>query len=195
VTSSASGGDSNAATTRPATVPASVIALLADLAAAGYAADEAPPTARALLDALSGTVADAALPLDTYARLLADLPAEIAARISSELFFHLDAPVERVAVLYNPATAPVVGPTMQVIEQMAPALDLTVRAAPVRDDVERNLLPLIEAAHAGAFDRADMNEDVFATALQLNEAEAFLAVKPLYSSLVHGSSFFRYVCN
>src|SRR5260370_39711190 len=63
----------------------------------------------------------------------------------------------------------------------------------VCDDVERDLLPLIEATHAGAFDRADMNEDVFATALQLNEAEAFLVVKPLYSSLVHGSSSFRYV--
>jgi putative tryptophan/tyrosine transport system substrate-binding protein len=39
-------------------------------------------------------------------------------------------------VLYNPATAPVVGPTMQMAEQVAPALDLAVRAAPVRDDVE-----------------------------------------------------------
>jgi cobaltochelatase CobN len=117
-------------------VPASVVALLSDLAAAGYAADGAPPTARALLDALSRTGVDAvganlghdgaanaspppcgvgwgggvascgtsvlygttplpnpppqggrennaALPLDTYARLLADLPAEIAARINA----------------------------------------------------------------------------------------------------------------
>ena len=38
-------------------------------------------------------------------------------------------PVAHVAVLYNPATAPGVGPTMQVIEQMAPTLDVTVRAA------------------------------------------------------------------
>jgi hypothetical protein len=45
-------------------------------------------------------------------------------------------PVERVAVLYNPATAPVVGPTMQMLEQMAPSLDLAVRAAPIRDDAE-----------------------------------------------------------
>jgi cobaltochelatase CobN len=64
-------------------VPASVIALLADLADAGYAVDEAPPTARALLKALSGTESDAALPLDTYMRLLAQLPAEIAARIDA----------------------------------------------------------------------------------------------------------------
>jgi putative ABC transport system substrate-binding protein len=45
-------------------------------------------------------------------------------------------PVERVAVLYNPATAPVAGPTMQMVEQMAPSLDLVVRAAPIRDDGE-----------------------------------------------------------
>lgn len=44
--------------------------------------------------------------------------------------------VERVAVLYNPATAPVVGPTMQMLDQMAPSLDLAVRAAPIRNDAE-----------------------------------------------------------
>jgi putative tryptophan/tyrosine transport system substrate-binding protein len=45
-------------------------------------------------------------------------------------------PIERVAVLYNPATAPLVGPTMQMLEQQGPSLDLTVRAAPIRDDAE-----------------------------------------------------------
>src|ERR1051325_6751472 len=45
-------------------------------------------------------------------------------------------PVEYVAVLYNPATAPGVGPTMQVIEQIAPTLDLMVIAAPVSDDIQ-----------------------------------------------------------
>jgi cobaltochelatase CobN len=64
-------------------VPASVLALLSDLAAAGYAVGGAPPTARALLDALSKPLADAALPLADYARLLAELPAEIAARIDA----------------------------------------------------------------------------------------------------------------
>ena len=64
-------------------VPQSVVALIADLAAAGYAVCAAPPTARALLDALSGPLADAALPLADYARLLAQLPAEIAARINA----------------------------------------------------------------------------------------------------------------
>ncbi len=64
-------------------VPASVLALLADLSEAGYTVDQAPPSARALLDKLSSTVADASLPLAHYARLLADLPAEIAARIDA----------------------------------------------------------------------------------------------------------------
>jgi len=57
----------------------------------------------------------------------------------------------------------------------------------VCDDVKRDLLPFVEAAHSRAFNRADMNEDIFVTALWLNEAEALLAVKPLYSSLVHGT--------
>src|SRR5437773_11476573 len=56
----------------------------------------------------------------------------------------------------------------------------------VRNDLEGDLLPLVESAHAGAFDRADMNEDILVAVLRLNEAEALLAVKPLYSSLVHG---------
>jgi cobaltochelatase CobN len=64
-------------------VPASVVALLADLADAGYAVDEAPPTSRALLDALSGDGTDAALPLAAYARWLADLPAAVAERIGA----------------------------------------------------------------------------------------------------------------
>ena len=57
--------------------------------------------------------------------------------------------------------------------------------AAVGNDVVGNLLPLVEGVHAGAFNRADMNEDVLATVLRLNEAEAFLAVKPLYNTRVH----------
>jgi cobaltochelatase CobN len=64
-------------------VPASVVALLADLRAAGYAVADAPPTPRALLDALDTQhgADDMALPLDVYARLLADVPADLVARI------------------------------------------------------------------------------------------------------------------
>jgi cobaltochelatase CobN len=93
-------------------VPASVVALLADLAAAGYTVGEAPRTTRALLDGLSRTgspdpklegdgdahpcdpprgeewvappaKSGATLSLADYARLLAQLPAEIAARIDA----------------------------------------------------------------------------------------------------------------
>ncbi|MFK4663815.1 hypothetical protein ABIF76_004669 [Bradyrhizobium ottawaense] len=46
----------------------------------------------------------------------------------------------------------------------------------VSNDVEGHLLSFIETAHAGAFNRADMNEDVLASLVWLNEAEAFLAV-------------------
>ncbi|HEY6255327.1 MAG TPA: cobaltochelatase subunit CobN [Xanthobacteraceae bacterium] len=64
-------------------VPGSVLALLADLAAAGYTVDEAPPTARVLLDGLIQTSADAVLPLADYMRLLEELPVAIAARIDA----------------------------------------------------------------------------------------------------------------
>jgi cobaltochelatase CobN len=64
-------------------VPASVLALLTDLGAAGYAADKPPPTPRALLQALDAGQADTALPLDTYVQWLADLPADVATLIHS----------------------------------------------------------------------------------------------------------------
>jgi len=60
-------------------VPASVVALLADLAGAGYAVDAAPSAARPLLDALERHTAH--LALADYARLIATLPAAAAAEI------------------------------------------------------------------------------------------------------------------
>ncbi|MFY9697801.1 MAG: cobaltochelatase subunit CobN [Rhodoplanes sp.] len=62
-------------------VPASVIALLIDLAQSGYRVDGAPDAPRGLLDALS--VSLAALSLDDYMRLLRDLPPEVAERVQS----------------------------------------------------------------------------------------------------------------
>ena len=56
-------------------VPASVLALLEDLPAHGYAVRGAPKTARALLDALAQGAGDAALPLAQYQTLLEDVPA------------------------------------------------------------------------------------------------------------------------
>jgi cobaltochelatase CobN len=64
-------------------VPASVIALAADLAQAGYRVDGAPDAPRALLDALSTGLAAPALSLDDYMRLLRDLPPEVAERVQS----------------------------------------------------------------------------------------------------------------
>jgi putative ABC transport system substrate-binding protein len=52
-------------------------------------------------------------------------------------------PVGRVAVLYNPATAPYAGLMLHAIEEAAGSLAVAVRAAPVNDDAE------IEAMMAG----------------------------------------------
>jgi cobaltochelatase CobN len=62
-------------------VPASVIAAMADLAAAGYAVHDAPQTPRDLLDALARGSEDAALPLAQYETLLSRLPRAAVARL------------------------------------------------------------------------------------------------------------------
>src|SRR5262249_5108813 len=49
-------------------VPASTLALIGDLATAGYRVVGAPPTPRALLDAVEVASTDAAMPLDVYTR-------------------------------------------------------------------------------------------------------------------------------
>jgi hypothetical protein len=54
-------------------------------------------------------------------------------------------------------------------------------------NVERDFLSLVEAAHPGAFDSADVDEHVLAAVIWLDEAEALLAVEPLYGSLRHVS--------
>jgi hypothetical protein len=41
----------------------------------------------------------------------------------------------------------------------------------------------VEIAHPGAFHRADVNENVLTAIIRLDEAEAFLAVEPLYRTL------------
>jgi len=58
----------------------------------------------------------------------------------------------------------------------------------VCNDIERHFLPLIKGAHAGAFDRADMNKDILAV-FHLNEAVALLVVEPLHSTFIHEFSF------
>jgi cobaltochelatase CobN len=62
-------------------VPASVLSLLADLQAAGYAVADIPNGVRDLLDALDAGASDAALPLEHYDPLLATLPPALAAQV------------------------------------------------------------------------------------------------------------------
>lgn len=65
-------------------VPASVVALLGDLAAAGYGVDDAPQTSRALLEELDKARHRdhvASLSLADYAQIIARLPAELPARL------------------------------------------------------------------------------------------------------------------
>ncbi|MGV1013677.1 MAG: cobaltochelatase subunit CobN, partial [Methyloceanibacter sp.] len=64
-------------------VPASVVALLADLSEAGYSVEEAPASTRALLLQLERGTDDPALSLADYTKLLAELPTEIKARIEA----------------------------------------------------------------------------------------------------------------
>jgi putative ABC transport system substrate-binding protein len=53
-----------------------------------------------------------------------------------EILTQMTSPVARVAVLYNPATAPYAGLMMQAIEQAAPSFAVGVGAAPCRDGAE-----------------------------------------------------------
>jgi cobaltochelatase CobN len=62
-------------------VPASVIAALADLRAAGYAVEGAPQTPRDLLDALGRGSDEARLTIESYEELLARLPRAVVARL------------------------------------------------------------------------------------------------------------------
>ena len=55
----------------------------------------------------------------------------------------------------------------------------------ISNNVESDLLALIEGTHASAFDRADVHEHILAAAIRLDEAEAFLVIEPLHSSLRH----------
>ena|SRR5215467_890615 len=55
----------------------------------------------------------------------------------------------------------------------------------VGNNVKRDLLSLVEAVHPGAFDRADVHEDILAAVIWLDESEALLAVEPLHGSFRH----------
>jgi cobaltochelatase CobN len=64
-------------------VPASVVALCADLSAAGYTVHAAPQTPRELLDALAPGEGDATLSLADYAQFFTELPADAMTRMEA----------------------------------------------------------------------------------------------------------------
>src|SRR5690242_20378446 len=55
--------------------------------------------------------------------------------------------------------------------------------------IVRNALSLIQGAHSGALDSADVHENVASAALRLNESEALLIVEPLHGACRHKVSF------
>src|SRR6266849_1828595 len=55
----------------------------------------------------------------------------------------------------------------------------------IRHNVERDLLPLIEAAHPCALDLLDVHEDILAAVIWLDESVAFVWIEPLHDSLRH----------
>src|SRR5690349_11040515 len=58
-------------------------------------------------------------------------------------------------------------------------------AARIGLHVERELLAVVEIAHAGALDRRDVNEHIRAAAVLHDEAEAFLRVEELNGTCGH----------
>ena len=60
-------------------------------------------------------------------------------------------------------------------------------SALVSHDLERELLALLERAHASAFNSGNMDEDVGAAIVWDDEAEAFVLIEELYGSRGHVS--------
>src|SRR6188472_3587084 len=67
----------------------------------------------------------------------------------------------------------------------------SLRALLALRDIELHLLVLLKVAVAIARDRAEVHEDVGATVVLGDEAEALLAVEPLHGSCRHVRSSFR----
>jgi hypothetical protein len=61
---------------------------------------------------------------------------------------------------------------------------------PIRDNVKGDLLSFVQAIHAGTLDGADVDKNVLAAVIWLDEAKAFLAVEPLHGSLRHENTSF-----
>src|SRR5215467_4516057 len=61
----------------------------------------------------------------------------------------------------------------------------------VGNDLEGDFLAFLELVEAGALDRADVDEDVLAAVLRLDESVALLRVEPLHGSFGHGVLVFH----
>jgi len=59
----------------------------------------------------------------------------------------------------------------------------------IKYHLEGDLLSFVEAMHPGAFDSTDVHEHILAAVIRLDEAEAFLAIKPFYRTLRHMTFF------
>src|SRR5258708_2792139 len=64
-------------------VPASVNALLADLRDAGYSIADVPPTSKSLIEALEAPGEHAAMPIESYRDLLAQLPLRVSEQVNA----------------------------------------------------------------------------------------------------------------
>jgi hypothetical protein len=64
----------------------------------------------------------------------------------------------------------------------------TLPGSPILRQLIGELLAFAQIRHAGAFNRADMDEHVLAAIIGLDKSKAFLHVKPFHSSDAHTMS-------
>ncbi len=61
--------------------------------------------------------------------------------------------------------------------------------AAVGDDFIGDLLAFIETGQTSAFNRTDVNENIWPAGIRLNETKTLLGIKPLYDACLHSNSF------
>ena len=59
----------------------------------------------------------------------------------------------------------------------------------VLDELEADLLAVVEATHTSALNSRDVDENVLAAVVRLNEAEALCGIKPFYCASGHNDPF------
>src|SRR5262245_15186828 len=81
-------------------------------------------------------------------------------------------------------------PILRCVLDSLQVLSRRLAGLPVRHDLEGDPLALLEILQTGALNCADMDEDILAAVLGLDESIALLRVEPLYGSLIHGRPLF-----